>query len=61
MSGQSAGKTKYQERNNHPQGRSGGKVRTIPGPAVGKSGGRKSGNPTKGGGIYRPTKGKGGG
>jgi len=54
MAGQSAGKVKYREVNNHPQGRSGGKVRTINGPAVGNTGGRK--NPTKGGGIYRKPK-----
>lgn len=57
MSGQSAGKAKFNERNNHPQGRSGAKVPIKPGPAKGKVG-RKSGNPTKSGGIFRPTKGK---
>lgn len=53
MSGQSAGKTKYRESNNHKQGRSGGKVKTIPGPAKGNRG---IVNPTKKGGIYRAPK-----
>lgn len=42
------------ETNNQPQGRAGSKVKEIPGPARGKT----SGNPTKGGGINRATKGK---
>lgn len=54
MSGQSAGKVKYNERNNHKQGRSGAKVKTKSGPAVG----RASGNPTKKGGVMQPTRGK---
>lgn len=55
MSGQSAGKVKYRETNNYKQGRTGGKVKTINGPAVGNT---RQGNPTKKGGIFRPTKGK---
>lgn len=54
MSGQSAGKASYREMNNHPQGRSGGKVMRKPGPAKGKRG---VVNPTKGGGgIFRAPK-----
>lgn len=53
MSGQSAGKTRYREINSQKQGKSGGKVKTIPGPAKGNRG---IVNPTKGGGIYRKPK-----
>jgi hypothetical protein len=53
MSGQSAGKAKYREINNHKQGRSGSGTPKKPGPAKGKRG---VVNPTKGGGIYRRTK-----
>ena len=55
MSGQSAGKTKYRETNSQKQGKSGGKVPVKPGPAKGRRG---HVNPTKSGGINRPTKGK---
>ena len=55
MSGQSAGKTKYRETNSQKQGKSGGKVPVKPGPAKGRRG---HVNPTKNGGINRPTKGK---
>ena len=55
MSGQSAGKASFREINNHKQGRTGGKVMRKPGPAKGKRG---HVNPTKSGGIFRPTKGK---
>ena len=55
MAGQSAGKVKYNETNNYKQGRSGSKVKTIPGPAKGRRG---VVNPVKSGGIFRPTKGK---
>jgi len=41
------------ERNNQKQGRSGSKVKTVSGPV--KS---ASGNATKKGGVFRPTKGK---
>jgi len=51
---QNVTKVSKTEKNNHPQGRSGGKVKTINGPAVG----RGSGNPTKSGGIMKPTSGK---
>lgn len=53
MAGQSAGKTNYREINNHSQGRSDGKVMQKPGPAKGNRG---VVNPTKNGGIFRPTK-----
>jgi len=55
MSGQSAGKTGYREINSQKQGKTGGKVPIKPGPAKGNRG---HVNPTKGGGINRPTKGK---
>ena len=55
MSGQSAGKTKYRETNSQKGAKSGGKVPVKPGPAKGRRG---VVNPTKGGGINRPTKGK---
>ena len=42
------------ETNNQKQGKSGAKVKTVSGPAVGGA----SGNPAKSGGIFRPTKGK---
>ena len=53
MSGQSAGKVKVRETNNYPQGKSGGKVKRLPGPAKGRKG---VVNPTKSGGIYRKPK-----
>lgn len=53
MAGQSAGKARYREINNYPQGRTGSKVMTKKGPAVGNT---KNPNPTKGGGIYRRPK-----
>lgn len=52
--GQPVSKVKYRETNNHPQGRSGSKVKKISGPAVGNA----SGNATKKGGIMEGTKGK---
>ena len=55
MSGQSAGKTKYSETNSQKGAKSGGKVPVKPGPAKGRRG---HVNPTKSGGINRPTKGK---
>lgn len=42
------------EINNHKQGRSGSKVKTINGPATGQT----SGNATKGGGVMQKTRGK---
>jgi len=54
MAGQSAGKAKFREINNHSQGRSGSKVERKPGPAKGNRG---VVNPTKSGGINRPTRG----
>lgn len=42
----------WKEKNTQPQGRSGGKVSMKTGPVK-----QASGNPTKGGGIHRPTKG----
>lgn len=42
------------ETNNYKQGRSGSKVMTKAGPAVGNT----KGNSTKGGGITKPTRGK---
>lgn len=54
MAGQSAGKAKFREINNYPQGRSGAKVPMKPGPAKGNRG---KVNPTKSGGINRPTRG----
>lgn len=56
MAGQSAGKVKYTETNNHSQGKSGAKVKQLPGPAKGNKG---HVNPVKSGGIFRPTKGNG--
>ena len=53
MSGQSAGKAKYSEKNNYPQGRSGAGIPKKPGPAKGRRG---IVNPTKGGGIFRTPK-----
>jgi hypothetical protein len=43
------------EVNNQKQGKSGAKVKMVKGPAAGKRG---IVNPTKSGGIFRPTKGK---
>lgn len=51
---QNVSKVSHTEINNHPQGRKGGKVKQISGPAVG----RTSGNKTKKGGIMKPTSGK---
>ena len=48
-------KVPKREINNHPQGRSGGGTMKKGGPAKGNSGVK---NPTKGGGIFRPTKGR---
>ncbi len=42
------------ETNNQNQGRGSGQVAKKPGPA---NGGSKAGNPTKGGGVFRATKG----
>lgn len=47
-------KVKVKETNNYPQGKSGAKVKLKSGPATG----RGSGNPTKKGGIMKPTGGK---
>jgi hypothetical protein len=46
-------KVPLKESNNHPQGKSGSKVPIKKGPATGRRG---HVNPTKRGGIYRPTK-----
>lgn len=46
-----SGKANFKEINNYPQGKTGGKVKVIPGPAKG----RGTGNPTNGGGIVKPT------
>jgi len=54
MAGQSAGKAKYTEKNNYKQGKSGTATPRKPGPAKGRRG---VVNPTKKGGIFRPTKG----
>lgn len=51
---QNTSKVAYRETNNHSQGKSGAKVPMKKGPAAGNSGMK---NPTKSGGIYRPTKG----
>lgn len=56
MAGQSAGKVKYREITNQNQGRSGSKVPIKPGPAKGQRS-RMGVNPTKKGGVFRPTKG----
>ena len=53
MAGQSAGKEKYREINNHKQGRSGSGTMKKPGPAKGRRG---HVNPTKSGGIFRKPK-----
>ncbi len=54
MAGQSAGKVAYRETNNQRGGKgAGAATKKVNGPAVG----RGRGNPTKGGGIYRATKG----
>lgn len=52
---QPVNKVKYRETNNHPQGRSGGGTMRKSGPAKGRKG---VVNPTKGGGIFEPTKGR---
>ena len=52
---QPVGRVKFRETNNHPQGRSGSGTMKKSGPAKGRRG---VVNPTKSGGIYRPTKGK---
>lgn len=54
-----SGNIPLKEHNNHKQGRTGSKVDSFEGPAVGGAG--KHSNPTMGGGINRATKGKGGG
>lgn len=51
---QPVNKVPKREITNQGQGKSGSGTMKKPGPV-----GRTSGNPTKGGGIYRPTKGKG--
>ena len=48
---QPVNKVPVKETNNHKQGRSGGKVMTNSGPAVGST----SGNPTAGGAIHKST------
>ncbi len=54
MAGQSAGKAAYRETNNQKGGRgSAAATKKVNGPAKGKG----SPNSTKGGGIFRPTKG----
>ena len=55
MSGQSAGKVSYTEKNSQKQGKSGTGTPKKKGPATGKT---SNPNPTKSGGIFRPTKGK---
>ncbi len=55
MSGQSAGKAGYSEKTNFRQGRAGSGTPKKPGPAKGRRG---VVNPTKKGGIFRPTGGK---
>lgn len=50
---QQSSKVSYKEINSQKGGKSGGKVPIKPGPAKGRRG---HVNPTKGGGIYRPTK-----
>jgi len=50
---QPVGKAPLKETNNQSGGRSGGRAKELPGPA--KS---PKQNPTKGGGIFRATKGK---
>jgi len=52
MAGQSAGKAKFTEKNNHKQGRSGSGTPKKPGPAKGNRG---IVNPTKKGGIFGTT------
>lgn len=49
------GQIPLKETNNHKQGRDGSRVRDFKGPAAG--GGAAGGNPTKSGGINRPTQG----
>lgn len=52
---QPVGKVKYSETDNQSEGRKPGSAsKKINGPAVG----RASGNKTKGGGVFQPTKGK---
>jgi len=51
---QNVSKVPYRETNNHKQGKTGSKVKTVNGPANGHA----SGNPTKGGGVMQPTRGK---
>lgn len=50
-----SGSIPLKETNNHKQGRDGSRVTENKGPAAG--GGGLGGNPTKGGGINRPTQG----
>ena len=47
-------RARSKEKNNYNQGKSGSKVKTLKGPAVGST----SGNQIKGGGITEPTRGK---
>jgi len=54
-----SGNIPLKEHNNHMQGRTGSATEKFEGPAVGRQ--NKRMNPTKGGGINRATKGKGGG
>jgi len=53
---QPVNKVNYREMNNHKQGRTNSGVAKKPGPAKGRRG---IVNPTKSGGIFRPTKGNG--
>lgn len=48
------GRARSKEKNNYSQGKSGSKVKTISGPAVGHT----KGNSMKGGAITKPTRGK---
>jgi hypothetical protein len=50
---QPVGRVSHGEKNNYSQGRSGSGTKKNPGPAKGRRG---IVNPTKKGGIYRPTK-----
>ena len=51
---QPVSKVPLKETNNHPQGKTGSKVKIVNGPAVGNT----SGNATKKGGVMQPTRGK---
>jgi hypothetical protein len=52
---QNVAKAMKREIDNQHQGRSGSETMKKPGPVAG---GNTNGNPTSGGGIFRPTKGK---